>query len=155
MSDEVQPLVVADASGLRIAVARSRFNDRITSGLATGAVSYLESTGARFDVIDVPGAFELPLVASRLLAVGYDAVVALGAVVDGDTDHYEHVAHRASEGLMRVALDTGKPVAFGILTVRKEEQALLRSKPGPGNKGAEAAAAALETAILLRDLDTA
>ena len=79
-------------------------------------------------------------------------MVALGAVIDGETDHYEHVAHRASEGLMRVMLDTGKPVAFGVLTVRQEKHALVRSQAGPGNKGAEAAAAVVETALLLRDL---
>lgn len=151
MSDEAQPLQIRDASGLRIAVARSRFNDTITSGLAVGATDYLTASGAQFDVFDAPGAFELPLVAAGLLGAGYDAVVALGAVVEGDTDHYEHVATQASAGLMRVMLDSGKPVAFGILTVRQEEQAVARSRPGPGNKGAEAAAAAVETAIMIRD----
>jgi 6,7-dimethyl-8-ribityllumazine synthase len=150
MSEEIQVLEAHDAGHLRLAVARSRFNDNVTSGLAAGAVEYLEKTGATFDVYDSPGAFELPLIASHLLAAGYDGVVALGAVIDGDTDHYEHVAHRASEGLMQVMLETGKPVAFGILTVRKEEQALSRSQPGPGNKGAEAAAAVVETALLLK-----
>lgn len=150
MSDEVQHVQIDDASGLKVAVARSRFNDRITSGLAAGAVEYLESAGADYRVYDAPGAFELPLIAKELVAAGYDAVVALGAVIDGDTDHYDHVAHRASEGLMQVMLETGKPVAFGILTVREEEHAVLRSKPGSGNKGAEAAAAAVEAAALIR-----
>ncbi len=152
MSEEVQALRTVDATGLKIGVARSRFNDPITSRLATGAVEYLATTGADFNVYDVPGAFELPLVAAHLIEVGYDAVVALGAVIDGDTDHYEHVATQATHGLMRVMLDTGKPVAFGILTVREETHAVVRSQPGPGNKGAEAAAAAVETAILIRDL---
>jgi len=151
MSDEIQQPGILEATGLSIGVVRSRFNDRVTSGLASGAVEYLESVGADYRVYDAPGAFELPLVAQQILAAGCDAVVALGAVIEGDTDHYDHVAHRASEGLMRVMLDTGKPVAFGILTVREEEQAVLRSKPGPGNKGAEAAAAAVETAIVLRN----
>lgn len=152
MSEEIQELQPLDAHGLRIAVARSRFNDSITSRLAAGAVDYLQSTGADFKVYDTPGAFELPLISARLLETGYDAVVAIGAVIDGDTDHYEHVAGRASEGLMKVSLEAGKPVAFGILTVREREQAEVRSKPGPGNKGAEAAAAAVETALLLREL---
>jgi 6,7-dimethyl-8-ribityllumazine synthase len=152
MSDEVQDLSHVEASGLRVAVARSRFNDQITAGLAAGAADYLASVGASYEVVDVPGAFELPLVASQLLAAGYDCVVALGAVIEGETDHYAHVAHRASEGLMRVMLDAGKPVAFGILTVRQEEHARARSRPGPGNKGAEAAAAAVETALLVRSL---
>ena len=152
MSEEIQPIQVLGGTGLRIAVARSRFNDSITSGLAAGAADYLTATGAEFEVYETPGAFELPLLAARLIDSGYDAVVALGAVVDGETDHYEHVATQATAGLMRVMLDGGKPVAFGILTVRQEEQALARSRPGPGNKGAEAAAAAVEMAIMLRDL---
>lgn len=152
MSEELQLLETRDARHLRIAVARSRFNDNVTSGLVAGAVEYLGETGAAFDVFESPGAFELPLIASHLLTIGYDGVVALGAVIDGETDHYEHVAHRASEGLMQVMLETGKPVAFGILTVRKEEQALSRSQPGPGNKGAEAAAAVVETVLLIQEI---
>jgi 6,7-dimethyl-8-ribityllumazine synthase len=152
MSGEVQPLQPRDATGLRIAVARSRFNDHVTSGLAAGAVEYLTANGAEFTVYDAPGAFELPLVAARLVAAGYDAVVALGAVIDGETDHYEHVATQATAGLMRVMLDTGRPVALGVLTVREEAHAVARSLPGPGNKGAEAAAAAVETVLLLREL---
>jgi 6,7-dimethyl-8-ribityllumazine synthase len=152
MSGEVQPLQPRDATGLRIAVARSRFNDHVTSGLAAGAVEYLTANGAEFTVYDAPGAFELPLVAARLVAAGYDAVVALGAVIDGETDHYEHVATQATAGLMRVMLDTGRPVALGVLTVREEAHAVARSLPGPGNKGAEAAAAAVETVLWLREL---
>lgn len=145
-------LEVRDATGLKLAVVRSRFNDRVTSGLLAGATEYLDKTGAAYQVYEAPGTFELPVISQQLLDAGYDGVVALGAVVDGETDHYEHVAHRASEGLMRVMLDTGKPVAFGVLTVREEVQALVRSEPGSGNKGAEAAAAAVETALLLRTL---
>lgn len=152
MSEEIQDLDVRDASNLRIAVLRSRYNDEITSGLADGAVQYLTKAGAAFDIFEAPGAFEIPLLAAGLLDTRYDAVVALGAVVEGETDHYEHVAGRASEGLMRVMLDSGKPVAFGILTVREEGHALARSRPGPGNKGAEAAAAAVESALLLETL---
>ena len=107
--------------------------------------------GAAVTVVEVAGAFELPLIAQEL-APAHDAVVALGAVIEGETDHYEHIAHRASEGLMRVMLDTGTPVAFGILTVRDPEHARLRSAPGPENKGAEAAEAAVRTALLLSGL---
>lgn len=140
-----------DASGLRVAVAWASFNDEITRGLRDGALAWLETSGAGVRVVEVPGAFELPLIA-RTLTTSYDAVVALGAVIEGDTDHYEHVAHRASEGLMRVMLDTGTPVAFGVLTVRDAAHARRRSLPGPDNKGAEAAAAAVRTALLLREL---
>jgi len=142
-----------DATGLRIAVARATFNDAVTAGLLNGAVGWLVACGATVTVVEVPGAFELPLVAQQL-APTHDAVVALGAVIEGETDHYEHVAHRASEGLMRVMLDTGTPVAFGILTARSAEHAAVRSAPGPGNKGAEAAEAAVRTAIALRGLLT-
>ena len=146
-----QPLQIHEGTGLRIAVVRSRYNDHITSGLLAGAKDYLDQTGASYDTYDSPGAFELPLVCAEL-APRYDAVVALGAVINGDTDHYEHVAHRASEGLMRVALQSRKPIAFGILTVQEEEHALARSRPGEGNKGAEAAAAAVETVLVMRDI---
>ncbi|MDJ0924572.1 MAG: 6,7-dimethyl-8-ribityllumazine synthase [Acidimicrobiia bacterium] len=152
MSEYAHELEVRDASGLRLAVAKARFNDHVTSGLAAGAVEYLERASANYRVFDVPGAFELPLIARKLIESGFDAVIALGAVIDGETDHYDHVAHRASEGLMQVMLETGRPVAFGILTVRDEKQAVARSEPGPGNKGAEAAAAAVETALLMNAL---
>lgn len=152
MSGEIQSLQVLDGAGFRIAIARSRFNDKITSGLAEGAIEYLRATRADFEVFDAPGAFELPLVSSHLLRSGFDGVVALGAVIEGDTDHYEHVATSATKGLMQVMLEEGKPVAFGVLTVKQEGQALARCQPGPGNKGAEAAAAVIETALLLRRL---
>ena len=142
------------AEGLRIGVVTATFNETITSGLKAGAVQVLEESGATdVIVVDVPGAFELPLMAQRLALQGCDAVVCLGAVVEGDTDHYEHVAHRASEGLMRVQLDTGIPVAFGVLTTRDAEAAIARSRPGPGNKGGEAALAAILMALELRGLE--
>ena len=149
---ESQPLEVLDAQGLRIAVVRARYNDHITSGLLAGAKEYLEAAGAHVAVYETPGAFELPLICAELADSAYDAVGALGAVINGDTDHYEHVAGRASEGLMQVTLETRKPIAFGILTVQEEEHAIIRSRPGPGNKGAEAAAAAVETVLLMRDI---
>lgn len=146
---ESAPLEIHDGTGLRIAVVRSRFNDHITSGLLSGAHQYLEEAGAAYETYETPGAFELPLICAEL-APRFDAVVALGAVINGDTDHYEHVAHRASEGLMQVALASRKPIAFGILTVQEEEHAVVRSRPGEGNKGAEAAAAAVETVLVMR-----
>ena len=146
-----QPSAI-DGSGLRIAVARATFNEDITGGLLTGALQWMEGVGVGdVTVVEVPGAFELPLVAQTLVA-DHDAVIALGAVVLGDTDHYDHVAHRTSEGLMRVMLDSGVPVAFGVLTVREAEHAWVRSRPDAHNKGAEAAAAAVQTALLLRSL---
>jgi 6,7-dimethyl-8-ribityllumazine synthase len=142
------------AEGLRIGLVTAIFNETITSGLKAGAVQVLEESGA-IDVlvVDVPGAFELPLMAQRLALQGCDAVVCLGAVVEGDTDHYEHVAHRASEGLMRVQLDTGIPIAFGVLTTRDADAAIARSQPGPDNKGREAALAAILMAQELKALE--
>lgn len=140
-----------DARGLRIGVVSAAFNRSITRGLTEGAVEYLREAEAE-DVllIEAPGAFELPLVAQRLARAGFDAVICLGAVIEGDTDHYEHVAHRASEGLMRVQLDEGIPIAFGILTVRDIDHATVRSRPGPENKGREAAIAAVMAARALQ-----
>ncbi|MDA2979637.1 MAG: 6,7-dimethyl-8-ribityllumazine synthase [Actinomycetota bacterium] len=141
------------AEGLRIAVVASAFNASITKGLTAGAVDWLETANAHeVFVVQAPGAFELPLVAQRLASMGYDAVICLGAVVEGDTDHYEHVAHRTSEGLMRVQLDTGIPVSFGVLVVTEREHAIERSKPGSGNKGMEAAKAGVAAANTLRRL---
>ncbi|MGI9648798.1 MAG: 6,7-dimethyl-8-ribityllumazine synthase [Acidimicrobiia bacterium] len=139
-----------DASGLRIGVAAATFNAEITDGLLEGALSVLDD--ADVTVVRVAGSFELPLVASALIDKGCDAVVAIGAVVLGETDHYEHIARETARGLQDVMLATGVPVAFGVLTVRNVEQARERSLPGPGNKGTEAAEAAVRTARLLNDL---
>jgi len=141
-----------DGSGIRVGVVVAKFNSSVTGGLLTGALVYLHEAGAEATrVIEVPGAFEIPLVARELAASGeVDAIVALGAVVEGETDHYEHVAHRASEGILQVSLSTGIPITFGILTARQQEQAMARSAPGEGNKGAEAAAAALGAVHALR-----
>lgn len=141
-----------DGSGLRIGLVVATFNTVVTGGLLAGALLYLHEVGAEASkVVEVPGAFEIPLVAKRIAESGsVDAVVALGAVIQGETDHYEHVAHRASEGLMRVSLDTGVPVTFGILTSQTADDAMKRSAPGDANKGAEAAAAAVGAALALR-----
>jgi 6,7-dimethyl-8-ribityllumazine synthase len=141
------------AEGLKVAVVASEFNASITNGLTAGAVDWLESANAdEVFVVRAPGAFELPLIAQRLASMGYDAVICLGAVIEGETDHYEHVASRASEGLMRVQLDTGIPVSFGVLVVRELGHAVERSKPGKGNKGMEAAKAGVAAANTLRRL---
>lgn len=144
------------ARGLRVLVLRAQFNSTVTSGLLAGALDALREMGARArDVVvhDVPGAFELPVVAQAAARAGrFDAVVALGAVVKGETDHYEHVARAAASGLAAVALETGVPVGFGVLTVRQARQAVRRSAPGRENKGAEAARAAVATARALAAL---
>lgn len=140
-----------DASDLRIGVVRSLFNRRVTDGLLRGATEVLEEAGAtNVTTIDVEGAFEAPVVAQHLVREGCDAVIALGAVIEGETDHYDHIASRTSEGLMRVMLDTGVPVAFGILTVSNPDHAIARSAPGEKNKGREAAIAAIRAANLLK-----
>ncbi len=144
------------AAGLRFALLRSSFNASVVDGLVTGAREALLAAGAAPEavvVLDVPGAFELPLAAAAAARSGrFDAVIALGAVIKGDTDHYEHVARAATDGLAQVALDAGIPVTLGVLTVRQEAQALKRSAPGEDNKGAEAARAAVAMARLLQGL---
>jgi 6,7-dimethyl-8-ribityllumazine synthase len=139
-----------DASGLKVGVAAATFNSDITDGLLEGALSVLDD--AEVVVARVPGSFELPLVARTLIEAGCDAVVAIGAVVLGETDHYEHIARETARALQDVMVASGVPVAFGVLTVRDIEHARSRSLPGPGNKGTEAAEAAVRTARLLADL---
>jgi 6,7-dimethyl-8-ribityllumazine synthase len=144
------------ARGLRVAVLCARFNPAVTDGLRDGAVAALEEMGAsptKIRVFDIPGAFELPL-AARAAAESkrFDAVVALGAVIKGDTDHYDHVAREAARGLAEASFVTGVPVAFGVLTVRKARQAIVRAQPGPENKGAEAARAAVAMVHTLREI---
>jgi 6,7-dimethyl-8-ribityllumazine synthase len=142
------------ARGLRVAIVRSLFNRPVTDGLLEGARAALADMGAEegaVGVFDLPGAFELPLAAQAAARSGrFDAVVALGAVILGETDHYEHVAREAAAGLAAVSRETEVPVAFGVLTVRREEQARARAEAGPGNKGAEAARAAVATVLALR-----
>jgi 6,7-dimethyl-8-ribityllumazine synthase len=141
------------ARGLRVAIAAARFNDFIVASLLRGATSaWLERGGNPDDlaVVRVPGAFELPLAAKKLGASGrYHAVVALGCVIRGDTPHFEYVAGECARGLQQASLETGVPVAFGVLTVETVDQALERAATGAGNKGAEAMDTALEMASLL------
>ncbi len=152
-----------DGTGARVAVVCGRFNDLITGRMLQGALDGLERLGVDGDDITVawvPGSFELPLAAHQLAGSGtVDAVIAIGAVIKGDTDHYEHVATAATQGLQRAQLDTGVPVVFGVLTTETLEQALVRSVPEAeaadyevDNKGYEAAITALRMAALLRHL---
>lgn len=150
------PASLPDATGLRIVVLRARFNDRVVDGLLAGAREALGEAGARPEdvtVVDVPGAFELPLAAQAAArSKRFDAIVALGAVIRGETDHYEHIAREAAAGLAAVGREAAVPVAFGVLTVGEEAQALSRSARGPENKGAEAARAAVAMVHVLRRL---
>jgi 6,7-dimethyl-8-ribityllumazine synthase len=140
----------------RFALVAARFNALVVDALVAGALDALRRHGVADDAIDVvrvPGSFEVPLVARRLAAGGeYAAVVCLGAVIRGDTDHYDHVAAGVTSGVARAGLDTGVPVIFGVLTCDTVEQALNRAGLKAGNKGAEAAAAAIEMVNLLRRL---
>ena len=146
----------ADARGLRVMLLRSTFNGVVVDGLVRGAEEALRAMGARpadVTTVDVPGAFELPLVASVAARSGrWDAIVALGAVIRGETDHYEHIAREAAAGLAAVARESSVAVGFGVLTVSEEAHAHARAAPGPDNKGAEAARAAVATARLLQSL---
>jgi 6,7-dimethyl-8-ribityllumazine synthase len=142
--------------GARFAILASRWNPRITDALVAGARKVFADNGVEetaVDVVRVPGAWELPVAAARLAAGGaHAAVVALGCVARGDTRHYEHVADRCAEGLMRVALDFGVPVLNGVLAVERFEDAEARAGGSHGNKGEEAALAAIEMANLLERL---
>lgn len=141
---------------MRVGIVASRFNAFIVEQLLDGALSALKRNGiAEADVviIRVPGAFELPLAAERMAASGrIDAVVALGAVIRGDTPHFDYVAGECARGLREAAQRHGIPVAFGVLTTENVEQALTRSGTGDGNKGFDAAVAAIETARALAQL---
>jgi 6,7-dimethyl-8-ribityllumazine synthase len=142
--------------GLRVAVVTSRFNDLVTDRLRTGCIDGLARHGvdpASIVEASVPGALELPLAAQRFAASGeVDAVVCIGAVIRGATDHHVHVGGQCAAGLARVQLDTGVPVVFGVLTTDSLDQALERAGGKSGNKGFEAAATAVEMVDLLRQL---
>jgi 6,7-dimethyl-8-ribityllumazine synthase len=145
-----------NAKGMRIAIAVARFNRDITEQLLDGALSALREAGAADDDVSVwwvPGAFELPVVAKRLADSNrVDAVICLGAVIRGDTAHFEYVAGGATQGLVQAAVSTGVPVIFGILTVDHLDQALARVGGTEGHKGVEAAHTAIETVRLLQNL---
>ncbi|QIZ97899.1 6,7-dimethyl-8-ribityllumazine synthase [Leifsonia sp. PS1209] len=143
-----------DGTGLNVVIVAGTWHDQITDGLIAGAQRTLEASGATFSLVRVPGSFELPVASKAALESGADAVVALGVIIRGGTPHFEYVSSAATDGLTRVAIDTGKPVGFGVLTLDDEAQGIDRAGlPGSReDKGAEAAHAALSTALTLRAL---
>ena len=148
-----------DGAGRRVAIVVSRFNRAVTESLLDGAIEGLTSHGtksATIDVVNVPGAFEITLAAEHCAASGrYAAIVCLGAVVRGETPHFEFIAREVSRGINEIACRHRVPVAFGVLTTENMEQALARAGSGHGNKGFEAAVTALEMADLLARLSRA
>jgi len=141
-----------DATGLKFAIIVSRFNEIVSKGLLEGAIDCLKRHGAAEETIDVvwaPGAFEIPVIAKKLAAKKYNAVICLGAVIRGGTPHFEYVAGEAAKGVAKVSLDSGVPVIFGILTTDNLEQALERAGAKPGNKGFAAAMSAIELANVM------
>ena len=145
-----------DASGLRFALVVSRFNELVTSRLLGGARDVLlrhNATEEHLAEVWVPGAWELPLAAKALAKSGrYDAIIAMGCVIRGQTSHHIHIGGEAARGLARVSLDSNVPVGFGVLTTDTLEQAIERAGSKGGNKGADAALSALEMVNLLRDI---
>jgi len=153
MSGRGAPELAVDGRGLRVAVVAASWHERVMGGLLAGAERALAAAGAEAVVIRVPGTFELPVVAANV-APTVDAVVALGVVIRGGTPHFDYVCQAATVGLTEVAVRTGVPVGFGVLTCDDEAQALDRAGlPGSSeDKGAEAAQAAVATALVLRGL---
>ncbi|MCY7288801.1 MAG: 6,7-dimethyl-8-ribityllumazine synthase [Cryobacterium sp.] len=154
MSGAGSPEIEIDGTGLNIVIVAGRWHDVITDGLIAGATRVLEASGARYSLVRVPGRVALPVACKVALANGADAVVALGVIIRGGTPHFEYVSSAATDGLTRVALDSGKPVGFGVLTLDDEQQGLDRAGlPGSKeDKGEEAASAAIATAQLLQHL---
>lgn len=146
----------ADASGLRFGIIVSRFNRTVTERLLAGALEALREGGAAeedVEIVHVPGAFEIPLLAAVLAERGtYDALVCLGAVVRGETQHHQYISTAIFQALQETTVRHRLPIALGILTTENMEQALRRAGDGPGNKGFEAASTAVEVATVLRDL---
>ena len=144
------------AAGLRLALVVSRFNSIITDRLVEGALDAIHRTGGDTETVVIaktPGAFEIPAVVKRLAASGnYDAVIALGAVIRGATPHFEYIAAEVTKGLAQVQLETGVPIAYGVITPDTLEQAIERAGSKAGNKGFEAAMAAIEVANLFAQL---
>jgi len=144
------------AQGLRFGIIVSRFNDFICDRLLGGALDALKRSGAddgSIDVYKVPGAFEIPLIAKKTASAGrYDAVICLGAVIRGATPHFDYVANEVSKGIASASLDTGTPISFGVLTTDTLEQAIERAGSKAGNKGWEAALAAVEMANLIKQI---
>jgi 6,7-dimethyl-8-ribityllumazine synthase len=145
-----------DVTGCRFAIVASRFNEEITEGLLTGARHALADAGVRDDdvvILRVPGAFEIPVTALRAAKTGrFDAIVCIGCLIKGDTMHFEYIASAACNGIADAAAATGIPMALGVLTTLTEEQAIERAAAGPGNKGREAAIAAIAMATLFKQI---
>ena len=145
------------AAGLRFAIVVARFNDFVTERLLTAAVEALTSAGVASEhvtTLRVPGSFEIPLAAQRAAETGqFDGVVCLGCLIRGATPHFEFISSAVAQGLTHAAAATGVPMTFGVLTTNSAEEALERAQPGSGNKGWEAAMAAIEMATLLARLD--
>ena len=148
--------VELDGQGLRVAVVAARFNEFVTRQLLTGALETLAHHGVRDEDISlawVPGSFELPVVAKALGQSGqYDAIICLGAVIRGETDHYEMVANQAASGISAAGRETGVPTIFGVLTTENMDQAINRAGGKSGNLGSNAAVAAIETARLVKSI---
>ena len=144
------------ADGIKVGIVAARFNEFITSKLLSGALDCLKRENVAesdIEVAWVPGAFEIPLIASRMAASGrYDAVICLGAVIRGNTSHYDHVCSEVSKGIAHVSLSSGIPVMFGVLTTDNIEQAIERAGTKAGNKGAECAHGAIEMVNLMREM---
>jgi len=154
MSGDGAPEIITDGTGLKVTIVAGRWHEEITNGLLAGARRVLAASGAEVTEVRVPGSFELPVVSRAALDAGADAVVALGVIIRGGTPHFEFVSDAATSGLTQVAILTGKPVGFGVLTLEDEQQGLDRAGlPGSKeDKGAEAAEAALATAVVIRGL---
>jgi 6,7-dimethyl-8-ribityllumazine synthase len=144
------------AKGLRFAIVVSRFNDFITSKLLDGAVDALVRHGAKeedIDVVRVPGSFEIPLIAKKMASKGaYNGVICLGTVIRGATPHFDYVAAEVSKGIAQASLETGVPIAFGVITSDTIEQAVERAGSKSGNKGFDAAITAIEMAQVMKKL---
>lgn len=154
MSGAGSPEITVDGSGLNVVIVAGQWHDVITNAMIDSAQRTLEASGASHSLVRVAGSFELPVVCKAVLEAGADAVVALGVIIRGGTPHFEFVSDAATSGLTRVSLDTGKPVGFGVLTLDDEQQGLDRAglPNSKEDKGAEAAIAALETAVTLRTI---
>jgi 6,7-dimethyl-8-ribityllumazine synthase len=144
------------AGGLKFAIVASRWNDLIVSRLVGGAEDTLRRLGAAQDnilTVRVPGSFEIPVAAKKLAASGrYDAIICLGAIIRGETPHFDYLAADVTKGLSAIALETGVPVAYGVITADTVEQAINRAGVKAGNKGFEAAMTAVEMANLMKEL---
>ena len=156
MSGAGASLLKADGSGLRVAIVASTWHEEIMNGLIDGASRACAEAGVEATLIRVAGSFELPIVAQACARSDFDAIIALGVIIRGDTPHFEFVSDAATTGLLRVSLDTGIPIGFGLLTCDTQKQALDRAGlPGSvEDKGAEATWAAVTTAVTLGDLRT-